>query len=57
MNKFTQSEDYRRDELIRIIEHSVESHTSTCLSKYISYYLFWALKYSMAPSTRKSRMS
>ena len=57
MNKFTQSEDYRRDELIRIIEHSVESHTSTCLSKYISYYLFWALKYSMAPSTWKSRMS
>ena len=24
MNKFTQSEDYRRDELIPIIEHSVE---------------------------------
>ena len=27
MNKFTQSEDYRRDELIRIIEHSVEKLT------------------------------
>ena len=27
MNKFTQSDDYRRDELIRIIEHSVEKLT------------------------------
>ena len=27
MNKFTQSEDYRRDELIRMIEHSVEKLT------------------------------
>ena len=27
MNKFTQSNDYRRDELIRIIEHSVEKLT------------------------------
>ena len=27
MNKFTQSEDYRRDELIRIIEHCVEKLT------------------------------
>ena len=27
MNKFTQSENYRRDELIRIIEHSVEKLT------------------------------
>ena len=27
MNKFTQSEDYRRDELIRIIEHNVEKLT------------------------------
>jgi hypothetical protein len=27
MNKFTQSEDYRCDELIRIIEHSVEKLT------------------------------
>ncbi len=27
MNKFTQSEDYRRDELIRIIEHSVKKLT------------------------------
>ena len=26
-NKFTQSDDYRRDELIRIIEHSVEKLT------------------------------
>ena len=26
-HKFTQSEDYRRDELIRIIEHSVEKLT------------------------------
>ena len=27
MNKYTQSDDYRRDELIRIIEHSVEKLT------------------------------
>ena len=27
MDKFTKSEDYRRDELIRIIEHSVENLT------------------------------
>ena len=27
MNRFTQSEDYRRDELIRMIEHSVENMT------------------------------
>ena len=27
MNKFTQSDDYRREELIRIIEHSVEKLT------------------------------
>ena len=27
MSKFTQSDDYRRDELIRIIEHSVEKLT------------------------------
>ena len=27
MNKFTQSENYRRDELIRIIEYSVEKLT------------------------------
>ena len=27
MNKFTQSENYRRDELIRIIEYSVEKQT------------------------------
>ena len=27
MNRFTQSEDYRRDELIRMIEHSVEIMT------------------------------
>ena len=27
MNKFTQSDDYRRDEIIRIIEHSVEKLT------------------------------
>ena len=27
MNKFTQSDDYRREELIRIIEHSVENLT------------------------------
>ena len=27
MNKFTHSDDYRRDELIRIIEHSVEKLT------------------------------
>ena len=27
MNKFTQSDDYRRNELIRIIEHSVEKLT------------------------------
>ena len=27
MNNFTQSDDYRRDELIRIIEHSVEKLT------------------------------
>ena len=26
-HKFTQSDDYRRDELIRIIEHSVEKLT------------------------------
>lgn len=26
-NRFTQSEEYRRDELIRIIEHSVEKLT------------------------------
>jgi len=27
MNKFGQSDEYRRDELIRIIEHSVEKLT------------------------------
>ena len=27
MNKFTQSDDYRREELIRIIEHNVEKLT------------------------------
>ena len=27
VNRFTQSDDYRRDELIRIIEHSVEKLT------------------------------
>ena len=27
MNRFTRSEDYRRDELIRMIEHSVENMT------------------------------
>ncbi len=27
MNKFTQSDDYRREELIRIIEQSVEKLT------------------------------
>lgn len=27
INKFTQSDDYRRDKLIRIIEHSVEKLT------------------------------
>lgn len=27
MDKFTKPEDYRRDELIRIIEHSVENLT------------------------------
>ena len=27
MNRYTQSDDYRRDELIRIIEHSVEKLT------------------------------
>lgn len=27
MSKFTQSDDYRREELIRIIEHSVEKLT------------------------------
>ena len=27
MDKFTKSEDYRRDELLRIIEHSVENLT------------------------------
>ena len=27
MNKFNQPDDYRRDELIRIIEHSVEKLT------------------------------
>ena len=27
MNKFTQSDDYRRNELIRISEHSVEKLT------------------------------
>lgn len=27
MNRFMQSEDYRRDELIRMIEHSVENMT------------------------------
>ncbi len=33
MNKFTQSEDYRCDELIRIIEHSVEKQNSMMLLK------------------------
>ena len=38
MNKFTQSDDYRREELIRIIEHSVEKLTlqeleALCLSR------------------------
>ena len=33
MNKFTQSDDYRREELIRIIEHSVEKLTLQCLSR------------------------
>jgi hypothetical protein len=27
MNRFTQSEEFRRDELIRMIEHSVEKLT------------------------------
>ena len=27
MNRFTQSDDYRRDELIRIIEHAIEKLT------------------------------
>ena len=27
MNKFTHSDDYRRDELIRVIEHAVEKLT------------------------------
>ena len=41
MNKFTQSEDYRRDELIRIIEHSVEKLTLAELE---------ALYYDMTPN-------
>ena len=49
MNKFTQSDDYRREELIRIIEHSVEKLTLAELEAlYYDITIFYFLPQSLA---------